>query len=148
MSTLIDALKAKIANPDTASELRDASISQLRTLAANVDDRRSPEALSVLRELGVEFDPEPLAASSSKIKFELSEAEEFEKFRSWSIPEGRKYFQRIFPCPHSLDAQDERFLAIKAYFGRRVAAAEKLGEESLRKKLVLWTSWATLDAVM
>jgi hypothetical protein len=150
MSTLIEALKARIANPDTASELRDAAISQLRTLAANSDDRRSADALSILRELGVEFDLEPAGDSPipSEPNFELSEAEEVEQFRAWSVAEGRRYFQRLFPCPHSPEAQDERFQKIRAYFGPRVQAAERAGDESLRKKLVLWTSWATLDAVM
>jgi hypothetical protein len=149
MSTLISALKTRIANPDTPSELRGATISQLRTLAANAEDRRSGEALLVLRELGVEFGPEPPGDSiSSEPNFELSEADEFETFRAWSIPEGRKYFQRIFRCPDSPEPQDQRFQKIRAYFDRRISAAEKAGDESLRKKLVLWTSWATLDAVM
>jgi hypothetical protein len=148
MSTLIEALKARIANPDTASELRDAAISQLRTLAANSDDRRSADALSILRELGVEFDPEPPPASSNEPKVELSEAEEFEKFRSWSIPEGRKYFQRLFPCPHSLPEQDERLATIRNYFELRITAAERARDETLRRKLVGWRSSGVLDAVM
>jgi hypothetical protein len=132
-------LKSTILRSGNESDEGQQAIQALNEIAA--DNPRYADAQFVLRELFGE-------KTESKPTSELSEAELSEKFRLWSVQEGRKYFQKLFPCPHSLTEQDERFLRIKAYFGPRVQAAERAGDESLRKKLVMWTSWATLDAVM
>jgi hypothetical protein len=132
-------LKSTIIRSGKESDEGQQAIQALNEIAA--DNPRYADAQFVLRELFAE-------KTESKPNSELSEAELLEKFRLWSVQEGRKYFQKIFPCPRSPEAQDERFQKIRAYFGPRVQAAERAGDESLRKKLALWTSWATLDAAM